>query len=197
MCQQSKPVLLFLSLLLALTVPACSTPAPTPTPAPTATPAPTSTPTVALAAEQRLEEAGFAYRPIPGYVINGIDISFFMTEPNAKVSIGPTFLFIGGPTETEQTLDEALDDFAFQVSDVEFSNRKEFTLDGAPALSARVNVSTAEQQVVGRVVVAHPNVGQEFFMLGFAPLKRWETEIEVLFEAVLASIRFFEPSNRP
>ena len=48
--------------------------------------------------------------------------------------------------------------------------------------------------MTSRVVVALGRADQQFTMFGFAPTEQWDA-LEPLFEGVLASIRFFEPSS--
>jgi len=158
------------------------------------TPLPTHTPAIALEAEKRVEEGGFAYRPIPGYTVNGIDVNFFMTAPGVDLKTGPTFLVIGGPEAEALTLDEAFKSFIAYMADTEFSEPQKFTLDEVPALRADVRVSVEGVDVTGQLVVARPGPKQGFLLLGFAPADRWESEVEALFEAVLASVKLFKES---
>jgi hypothetical protein len=60
-------------------------------------------------------------------------------------------------------------------------------------LVADFYLTSGETQAAGRAVFAAATPTQSFLMLGVAPSDRWDGELAPLFEAVLASVRFFEP----
>ena len=176
-------------LLILLACAACGSAAPTATatPQPTATPAPTATPSIQLGAEQRIEDQGFSFRPIPGYKV---DTSFGvqMLAANADPDTGPAFMLVGGEAlegTTAQSLIESLKSDEVQVSDP-----KPITVSGAAGLSAAITRPAGD--LTGRVVAVMVKPTHQFILFGVAPKAQWEKEVAPLFEAVLGSIKFFD-----
>ncbi|MBU1662802.1 MAG: hypothetical protein KKD28_15180, partial [Chloroflexi bacterium] len=91
----------------------------------------------------------------------------------------------------EQMLDDAN---AEMDASTEILDQREITVGGYPAEQADFEGIQYDQEVTGRVVIMAVSPTQQFTMFGSAPSDRWE-EIEPLFDAVLASIYFFEPEE--
>jgi sugar lactone lactonase YvrE len=207
---------LFILLILALSTLAClpggllsgkeaaePTLAPTsPLAAPTAAPKPTTPPepapasAVTLEGEQRSEQGGFAFQVVSGYTVEGDFGLVGMEAPDADPEIGPALMLQGGVTEGGTTSQQLFDDFAGDVeADVQISEPREITVGGVPALAADLSLTSGETQAAGRAVFAAVTPTQSFLMLGIAPGDRWDNELAPLFDAVLASVRFFEPGT--
>jgi len=173
------------------------TPTSTHTPAPTATPTASPTPEVTLGEEHRSAEGGFAFLTIPGYLIEEYGGFVYMSAPDASPNVGPTILLIGSleeeGTTTEQLYEQIVQDFAGgQDVKVELSNKREVSFGGITGLAADVSGTVDEQEVNARFVVSMVTPTQSFTMFGAAPVAQW-TELAPLFDAVLASVQFFEP----
>lgn len=173
-------------------------PPPTDTAAPPDTPAPTKVPSVDLDPEERVEGGGFAFRPPPGYMVDISEAEAFMMAPDADMS-GPLFMLTGGPLdeldmEGVAGVDDLFDLLASEFAqEVDIGEPREITVGGSPGRAAQISGAPEGEELTGRLVAAMPSDEQGFMILGAAPVGRWEEEIAPLFEAILASVTFFEP----
>jgi hypothetical protein len=157
---------------------------------------PTPPVSVDLGDEYRSEEGGYAFQPIPGYELEEFFGLASMAAPDADPDLGPVVLLIGGINEEKATTDDIFDEFLQDVEDeeIEILDRKEIIVDGQSGILAEVGGMVDEQEVIGRIVVVAVTPTQQFTLFASAPKGRWG-EIEPLFDAVLASIYFFEPEE--
>lgn len=176
---------------------ATNTPLPTSAPAPTNTLEPTEAPPVTLGEEQRSEEGGFSFSTIPGYTVESLFGLVSLEAPDADQDIGPAILLVGTVEEESNTLDQLFNDFEEDTSDdVQISNRREVMVGDLPGLVADVSgTSDKYEEMAGRVVFVLVTPYQQFTMFGSSPRERWEGEVEPLFDAVMNSISFFEPTE--
>jgi ligand-binding sensor domain-containing protein len=201
------PILLLVLTLLAGCGPAAvptQTPLPPPTPVPTAPPvpttappAPTAAPAVALGDEMSVDAGGYAFRAIPDYIIDVDDEEAFMLAPDADWEAGPFFILTGDSLDDAMTLDEAYDLYREDLAGAELGQPHDTTVGGAPARIVDLRVEEEGVSMSGRLVLAMPHSRQVFALLGVAPPERWDGEAAALFDAVLASVRFFTPVPVP
>ena len=149
-----------------------------------------------LGEEYRSEEGGYAFRPIPDYQLEEFFGLASMTAPDGDPDLGPMLMLIGGTNEDAATEDEIFNEFMQDAEgeDIEILDQKEITVDGKPGILADIGGDVDGQQVTGRIVVVAVTPTQQFTMFASAPKDRWD-EVKGLFDAVLASVNFFEPQE--
>ncbi|MBU0512263.1 MAG: hypothetical protein KKD28_07180 [Chloroflexi bacterium] len=155
--------------------------------APTALPNPTAAPAVPLGDETRLDDQGFAFRPLPDYQL---DTSFGaqLLAPGADPDTGPAFMLVGGTAFDGTTAASLID--SLKSSEVIVSEPQAITLDGREGLVADIQRTTGN--LLGRVVAVMVTPQQQFVVFGVAPQAQWEAEIASLFDALLGSVKLFE-----
>lgn len=162
---------------------------PTNPPPPTVAPA-TPTPAVALGDEQRVEEGGFSFRPAPGYSVEvSLGSMVNMLGPGADPDNGPAIMLVGGTT-TAGTTEQALID---SMKSDEFTMSAPYPIKIAGLDGLAVDITRPAGDVAGRIAVLMVNDSQQFMIAGAAPKAQWDSEVGKLFDAVLASVKFFEP----
>jgi hypothetical protein len=189
-------------LTLGLAALACLSPArstPTPTAIPTDTLEPTRTPhALTLGDSQRVEPGGFSFQAVSGLRAEIQAAQVTLRNPDATISIS----LAGAPAEGEtQSLQSTLDNFlnavAKDASNFKASASYPVTVAGSEGLAVDISGELFGDEITGKIVVVSPENKQFFFAFGFAvngPAgNRWENEGRPAFEAVLSSIRFFEP----
>lgn len=173
-----------------------NTPQPTPTdvPEPTDTPEPAVEPDVELGEVYRSEEGGYEFQAIQGYTIDEFFGIASMEAPDADPEAGPSIFIMGGLNEGESTAQQLYDDLVNDIDeDIHLSEPREVVVGGVTGLVADVDGTLEGKDVAGRVVLVAVTPQQMFTMIGAAPVDRWGSELEPLYQAVLASITFFEP----
>jgi hypothetical protein len=172
-------------------------PEPTKPPEPTKEPEPTeaSTSDVELGEEVRSEDGGFSFRAVPGYTTEEAYGMASMEAPGADPDLGPAMMLMGALGEESYTPEEFFAEFTGNLdTNVEVSPPRKIDVDGQPGVIADVTGTEGDAEMVGRIVVAAPTPNHHFIMVAVAPADQWD-EIGPLFDAVLASVRFFEPSG--
>jgi hypothetical protein len=175
------------------------TPAETSEPAAAATavpPTPTTPPAPAakLGDEHRSDMGGFAFQTIPGYTVQEEYGIVSMEAPDADPEIGPAVQLMGGAAEGA-TAEQLFDGFVSDLeAGIQVSEPREVMVGGVPGLMADVRGEIEGKKIAGRVVFVAVTPTQSFGLLGAAPSERWDDELAPLFDAVLASVSFFEPS---
>jgi len=182
----------FLLVVLMLLGAGCG-PTAAPTAVPTEPPAPTAGPAVALDDEVTVEAGGFAFRPIPGYTIDVDGEEVFMLAPDADWDAGPFFMLTGDSLDEAMTLEEFYDLNMDEFAGIELGQPQDTTVGGAPARVVNLWTEEEDLEMAGRLALVLPNSKQAFALMGAAPPERWDDEAAALFDAVLASVRFFEP----
>jgi DNA-binding beta-propeller fold protein YncE len=149
--------------------------------------------------DYRSQEGGFAFAPAEEYQLEEFFGMISMEAPGADPDYGPAFLLVGGLNEEEMTSEQLIDKFvedstADPDADITVSNRTSITIGGIDELMVDLSGTVDDQDVAGRVVVVLPTPTQQFSLFGFTPADQWD-EFEPLFDAVLSSITFFEPTQ--
>lgn len=171
----------------------------TPTAIPTDTLAPTRTPhALTLGDTQSVEPGGFSFQAVSGLraEIQGSQVT--LRNPDATISISLAGAPSKGDTQSLQsTLDNFMNAVAKDASNFKASESYPVTVAGSDGLAVDISGELFGDEITGQIVVVSPENKQFFFAFGFAvngPAgNRWENEGRPAFEAVLSSIRFFEP----
>jgi sugar lactone lactonase YvrE len=185
-----KPYHLLLVLMLASL--ACSLGQPKPTVIPTAplatpTSAPTVTPSVQLGEETRMDDQGFAFRPLPGYQLN-TEFGVQLLAEGADPDTGPAFMIVGGESAEGTTASSLIE--SLESSEVDVTEPVAIQVDGRDGLVSEIKRTTGD--LAGRVVAVMVTPRQQFVLFGMAPQAEWDGEVADLFNAVLGSIKLFE-----
>jgi hypothetical protein len=105
-------------------------------------------------------------------------------------------LLIGGIGEESATPEDLYGEFTSELdSDTEISPPRRIDVDGKPGVEADISGSVEGEDVAGRLVVVAVTPTHHFIMIGLAPADRWDDKVAPLFDAVLASVRFFPPAG--
>jgi hypothetical protein len=144
-----------------------STPVPSDTPEPqfTDTPEPSPTPEVTLSDEVRVEDGGFAFRPIPEYSLETGYGAATMMPPGADPDLGPAIMLYGGVVSEGSTPQEVID--SMQGPDINVSETSPVFIGGFPGLKA--DISEPGRDMVGQVVVIIVSPSQQFVGLAGSP----------------------------
>jgi hypothetical protein len=103
-------------------------------------------------------------------------------------------MLVGGAEEESATPQDLYDGFMSELdSDIDVSEPREITVGGAPGLVADISGTSDGEEMVGRAVFVAVSPTQRFLMLGAARRDRWDGELAPQFDAVVASLTFFEP----
>jgi hypothetical protein len=154
-------------------------------------------PDTELGEELRSEVGGYACQTIPGYTVEEAFGFASMEAPDADPELGPAVLLIGGAVEDEggKTAQDLYDDFVSDLEGgIEVSEPGEITVGGATGLVADVEGAVEGQRMSGRLVFVAVSPSHHFTALSVAPADLWD-DLAPLFEAVVASITFFEPGD--
>jgi hypothetical protein len=189
-------------LIIALPVFACLSPTRsplTPTAIPTDTLEPTRTPhALTLGDPQSVEPGGFSFQAVSGFRAEIQASQVTLRNPDATISITLSGAPSEGDTQSLQsTLDNFLNNVAKDASNFKASESYPVTVGGTEGLAVDISGELFGDEITGTIVVASPENKQFFFAFGFAANgpagNRWEGEGSPAFDAVLSSIRFFEP----
>ncbi len=144
--------------------------------------------------ELRSDYGGFAFQTIPDYTVEEAFGFARMEAPDADPDTGPAIMLIGAVVEESTTSEQLYDEFVGDLeADVEVSKPREVTVGGVPGLAVDVSGTEGDQDFAARLVLVAVTPTQSFTMIGMAPPERWDDELAPLFDAVMASISFFEP----
>jgi hypothetical protein len=145
--------------------------------------------------EYRSDGGGYSFTPIPDYTLDEFYGITNMQAPDADPDFGPAVMMMGGTNEEEKSADQLYDEFTADLeSNVEVVDTSEITIDGVRAILVEVEGEEEGQAMVGRVIIAAVTPTQQFTLFATAPKEKWEA-LDPLAEALVATIRFFEPSE--
>jgi len=153
-------------------------------------------PEVELGDEYRSEQGGFSFNVIPGYAFQEDSGKASMNLPdNDEIGV----LLFGGVAEERITLDSLYDQITTDIfggeEDVKVGNKQSIRVAGLPGYYADISGTENGTPMAGRIVVVAVSPEQQFVMMGFGTKDRWDAEVEAYFEAVLATVKFFEPTE--
>lgn len=186
---------------VAPTSPPVATEAPTATavPSPTATVAPSPTPGIPLGDVYRSEEGGYAFATVPEYEVEDFYGFISMMGPDADPNFGPAIMLVSSFEEEATTLENSFDELLQEIVggenvEIELANQQDTTVSGVPGMAVDLLGNFEGKNFTGRIVVALVTPTHPFAMFGIAPAEGW-AEFVPLFDAVLASVSFFEPES--
>lgn len=190
--------LLICILILAVVSLSCSTLSkdPTPTTAPSDTPEPPATltpeapptPETVLGDQVRVEEGGFAFKPIPEYSLDTASGIASMMPAGADPDLGPMIMMIGGVAPENTSAQDTLD--SMQAPDLTIANVSPAMIGGLPGLKA--DISRPAGDLLGQVFVIIVSPTQQFVALAGSPPDQWDG-LKQQFKDVLDTVSFFEP----
>jgi len=115
------------------------------------------------------------------------------------------FSLLGGNFEREEVLQLDFEKFvniiANQPSLVDFGTEMphDYQVDGILGLAADISGLYGENEITGRILVVAPAEDRIFYALAISPDndtgEGWEPEGRQAFEAVLRTVKFFEPAH--
>jgi streptogramin lyase len=162
----------------------------------TAQPAPTSEPsppkiTAELGHLQSNEDGGFGFRVIPGYDLESFGGMVTMLAPGADPDVGPVVSLMGWTNEDERT---NADLYATLKRDATMTigDAEPIVVQGISGLVADITGENNGKAMQGRAALVMVTPTQQFILLVGSPAEQWEA-VAPYFDAVLASLEFFEP----
>ena len=122
-----------------------------------------------------------------------------MEAPNADPDSGPMIILESDIADAESTVDQVYDEYKQGMAEDEenpaqLTNKHSITIGGLTGIAADLSVNIYGQQVSGRFVVVKVTSTRIFVMIGGAPSELWG-ELDPLFDAVVDSVTFFEPTQ--
>jgi hypothetical protein len=147
-----------------------------------------------LGEEYRSEEGGFSIQKIKDYEFNDVIGIVNMLAPGGDKNIGPGIMVLGGLMDEDMTNDNLLEKMRADSTDLKILKEKSIKVAGKNGYTADIEGSFDGKPVKGRVVIAMVTPRQQFNMMGFAPKEKWN-ELSPIYEAVLGSVKFFEPNT--
>ena len=147
-----------------------------------------------LGDEYQSLEGGFAFRIIPQTSVEEFFGLVTMLYPEADPETGPAITFIGGINEDGKRLEELVDDFKAGLDpQIEIRDQRKVKIGDVNGILFDVEGINNGKEVAGQVIVAAVNDQQMFSMLALFPPDEWNKDQERLVDAVMQSVRFFEP----
>lgn len=154
----------------------------------------TDLPQVQLGEVYRSPEGGYEFRVVPDYLFEEFAGIISMQAPDADPETGPLFMLVGGLNEQTKTTEQLLEDFREGLGeDGEIRDRSQITIGGIPGLMVNFDASVEGEPTTGRAVFVAVTPTQMFSLFSFAPPEQSEGEISDIFDALIASLSFFEP----
>jgi len=178
-----------------------STPTPEPTPEPVVQSGPIATARIPLrlGREKNIFEGGFSFKAPIGYES--------VYQPNQATLTSEdedtVFSLLGGKIEREDELQADFEQFIELISlsliELNTDESYQYTVGGLPGLAAEVTGLYGEIPITGRILIVAPAEDQLFYALAISPDisngEGWEPEGRQAFEAVIRTVKFFEPTN--
>ncbi len=140
----------------------------------------------------RSEDGGFSIKKVKDYEFNDVIGIINMLAPGGDKDIGPGIMVIGGLMDEDMTNDDLLNKMRADSKDLKILKEKSIKIAEKNGYSADIEGSFENKTVKGRVVIAMVSPRQQFTMMGFAPKEKWN-ELSPIFDAVVGSVKFFEP----
>jgi hypothetical protein len=146
-----------------------------------------------LGEEYRSEGGGFSIRKVKDYSFNDVIGIVNMIAPGGNDKVGPGIMVLGGLTVKGTTNDELMEKINSEGGALKVQKPKAIKVAGVTGSSGNIEGTYEGQEIKGKVVVAMVTDEQQFTLLGFSPAAEWE-KLSPIFDAVLASVVFFEPN---
>ena len=154
----------------------------------------TDLPLVQLGDVYRSPEGGYEFRVVPDYLLEEFAGIISMQAPDADPETGPLFMLVGGLNEETKTTEQLLEDFRQGLGqEGEIRDREQITIGGIPGLMVNFDASVEGEPTAGRAVFVAVTPTQVFSLFSFAPSELSGGELSDIFDALIASLNFFEP----
>jgi ligand-binding sensor domain-containing protein len=159
------------------------------------TPIPVKVELPKLGDSQRVEDGGFSFRVVPDYALdmNGGMVS--MLAPSADPDTGPVVQLMGWKNESDKTNQQLYDELK-RDTPMTVSPSSPIQVAGLAGLAADIAGDNNGKPMQGRVAMVMVNARQQFVLMFGAPQTDWE-KVAPFFDAVLASVEFFELVTPP
>ena len=164
----------------------------------TKTPIPTQTPLEKLGETHVLDEAGFSVLVPIGYASQVDEHQIFISSLDG--SLATSFVSVGSTSSGEEIIDEYLRALASR-SDGEFEKTpaKPVTIDGREGQAFDLTGTLAGSPLEGKAFIIPLDSNRFLFAFGISNLSEdenaWEEQGVKVFEAIVESIKFFEPRS--
>ena len=127
-----------------------------------------------------------------------VDSGFGMTTmqgPDFTEEAGPIFLAVGGPNDSEMTLDDLYVENVEDIGEFSVSGKREIQVGGKPAYEVDLAGAPEGVDIVGKYAVVAVTPMQYFILGAFSVPDRWDSEFAPLYAATLRSVKFFKPEE--
>ncbi len=148
-----------------------------------------------LGETQRVEEGGFVFRPVPDYELHISGGTASMIAPGADPDTGPIIQLMGWNNDKEKTNDQLYDELKRDMPMI-VGEARAVQVAGLSGLVADIQGENNGKSMQGRVAMVMVNTHQQFVLMLGAPQSEWE-RMSAYFDAILASVEFFEPTSEP
>jgi len=150
-------------------------------------------PDVPMGEEHRSEVGGYTFRMVPDYTLEEMEGYTSLVAPDGDAQNGPAMILLGGIRGESLTLDQLYDDQINNMgANYDVTKTQDVIVGGAPGRSLDITGKNGDVDVVGRITIVLVNPHQMFLIGVMSPVDRWEESLDI-FEALQASITFFEP----
>lgn len=139
---------------------------------------------------QRNDEGGFSFRPVPGYSVTSLGGMTTMVAQGVDPAAAPLIMIVGDETDGA-TLEELYERLQ-SGTPMTVGEPEPLTVQGMSGLVADLSGDYNGMDMQGRVAVVKVTPTQQFMLLVGAPADSWDA-VAPYFDALLASIEFFEP----
>jgi ligand-binding sensor domain-containing protein len=135
-------------------------------------------------------EGGFSFRVVPEYTLDLSGGMVIMAAPGADPDLGPIMQLMGWMNESNKTNEDLYTQLKNETP-MQVGAPQEIQVSGLPGLAADIIGDNNGKTMQGRVAMVMVNPKQQFILMFGAPQAEWD-KVAPLFNAVLASVEFFE-----
>ncbi|MFN2202879.1 MAG: two-component regulator propeller domain-containing protein [Caldilineaceae bacterium] len=152
-----------------------------------------------LGEERRVEEGGFAFRPVTGYSLEFAGDSVTLSASENGNAAGALMLLHTAPatnlvSDGESDLDGAFNSIVASMSArrlVQSGDVSEVTIGGIAGQAVDIVSESGDSELAGRIAVTRPDEERLFLGVAFAPKSVWNESGRQDFQDVLSSVEFF------
>jgi ligand-binding sensor domain-containing protein len=137
-----------------------------------------------------VEDGGFSFRSIPGYLLEISGGMVSMLAPGADPDTGPVLQIMGWKGDEDRT-NENLYDQLKDGSTLLVGPSAAITVAGIPGIIAEISGDNNGTPMQGKAALVMVDSRQQFMLMLGAPQSEWNA-VSPYFDAVLASVEFFE-----
>lgn len=142
---------------------------------------------------------GFAFQAAEGYLVQ-INVSqATISDPQGLILISMSGASPQEALPVEQLLQGFIENMAADLEPFEFSEAYPYSIGGLQGLAADLSGEMSHELFQGRVVAVLPDESRQFVLLAIgnqtAEVDHWAREGLAVFQAVVDSMEFFEPTD--